>query len=74
MMLTGELQSKDTHHTMSVQALSCGAARYKKISKLTISKHGIFGISYIFNDVMLIQYTILQITKKNRLLRRWSNQ
>lgn len=64
MMLAGELQSKDTHHTMSVQVLSCGAARYQKISKLTISKHSIFGISYIFNDAMLIQYTILQITEK----------
>ncbi|EFA4869690.1 hypothetical protein ACRF2O_000517 [Escherichia coli] len=63
-MLAGELPNKDTHHTMSVQVLSCGAARYKKISKLTISKHSIFGISYVFNDTMLIQYTIPQITEK----------
>ncbi|HAW1220754.1 TPA: hypothetical protein JLL59_004624 [Escherichia coli] len=52
------------HHTSVVTGKTCGAARYRNVSKLTISKHSIFGISYKFNDVMLIQRTILQITEK----------
>lgn len=52
------------HHTIVVTGESCGAARYKNISELTISKHTILGISYNFNDTMLIQRTTQQITEK----------
>ncbi|EFB2395043.1 TPA: hypothetical protein ACRZK8_005376 [Escherichia coli] len=52
------------HHTIVVTGESCGAARYRNVSKLTISKHSIFGISYNFNDAVLIQHAILQITQK----------
>ena len=62
------------HHTIVVTGESCGAARYRNVSKLTISKHSIFGISYNFNDAMIIQYAIQSITKKNRHEEGWSMQ
>ena len=65
--LTGKLQTSNySSYNRRYRGLSCGAVRYKNISKLTISKYSVFGMSYYFDKKCLfnIQFNKLPNSKQ----------